>query len=89
MSQRRVRIAWGALLAAAALALMIIPPGEGPPPALAQAVQPATAKAAPMLLVLNKAEGSLAIVDPAALKVIARVATGEGADGAILQDSRG
>ncbi|MBC7929375.1 MAG: beta-propeller fold lactonase family protein, partial [Rubrivivax sp.] len=78
MSQKRVRTAWGALLAAAALALMIIPPGEGPPPAFAQAVQTAVPKAAPMLLVLNKAEGSLAIVDPVALKVVARVATGEG-----------
>jgi YVTN family beta-propeller protein len=57
---------------------MLIGPGEGPP-VLAQAGQAAaTKKVAPMLLVLNKAEGSLAFVDPVALKVIARVATGEG-----------
>jgi YVTN family beta-propeller protein len=79
MSQRRVGIAWSALLTIAALALMmLIGPGEGPP-VLAQAGQTAAAtKVAPMLLVLNKAEGSLAIVDPVALKVVARVATGEG-----------
>jgi hypothetical protein len=49
MSHRRVRITKRALLAAAAaLALMIIPPGEGPPPAFAQAVQSEASKAAPI-----------------------------------------
>jgi YVTN family beta-propeller protein len=35
-------------------------------------------KQSPALLVLNKAENSLAIVDPATQKVVARIATGEG-----------
>ncbi|HVF67826.1 MAG TPA: cytochrome D1 domain-containing protein [Pyrinomonadaceae bacterium] len=48
------------------------------PPARAQAQQPAQAKAPPTLLVLNKAENTLALVDPSTMKVVARVATGEG-----------
>ncbi len=33
--------------------------------------------ASPALIVLNKEEGSLAIIDPAAMKVVGRVPTGE------------
>lgn len=45
------------------------------PPARAQASQ---LKASPTLLVLNKAENTLALVDPSTMRVVARVATGEG-----------
>ena len=45
--------------------------------ALSQAQTPA-ATPSPALLVLNKAENSLAIVDPATQKVVARIPTGEG-----------
>ncbi|HEV2802609.1 MAG TPA: beta-propeller fold lactonase family protein [Pyrinomonadaceae bacterium] len=38
----------------------------------------ATTAAEPALLVLNKADNTLAIIDPAALKVVARVTVGEG-----------
>jgi len=48
------------------------------PPALAQVQQSSQAKAAPTLLVLNKAENSLALVDPSTMRVVARVQTGEG-----------
>ncbi len=40
--------------------------------------QSATPTPSPALLVLNKAENSLAIVDPATQKVVARIPTGEG-----------
>jgi YVTN family beta-propeller protein len=40
--------------------------------------QTQTQTPSPALLVLNKAENSLAIVDPATQKVVARIATGEG-----------
>lgn len=46
------------------------------PPALAQ--QASQSKPTPTLLVLNKAENSLALVDPSTLSVVARVQTGEG-----------
>ncbi|HZH29232.1 MAG TPA: beta-propeller fold lactonase family protein [Pyrinomonadaceae bacterium] len=42
------------------------------------ASEPAAAAGAAVLLVLNKADNTLAIVDPVALKVVARVAVGEG-----------
>jgi YVTN family beta-propeller protein len=45
------------------------------PPAHAQTQTPTPS---PALLVLNKAESSLAIVDPATQKVVARIPTGEG-----------
>jgi YVTN family beta-propeller protein len=53
---------------------------SSPQPAGARATQTpaATTANAPVLLVLNKADNTLAIVDPAALKVLARVAVGEG-----------
>jgi YVTN family beta-propeller protein len=58
---------------------MLTGPRPAPTPtALAQSAQVPQAKAAPTLLVLNKAENSLALVDPATMRVVARVATGEG-----------
>src|ERR1044072_3894169 len=48
------------------------------PPARAQPAQPSQSKPAPTLLVLNKAENSLALVDPSTMSVVARVQTGEG-----------
>jgi YVTN family beta-propeller protein len=59
-----------ALLATLALVAML-------PVPLAYAQSP-TPTPSPALLVLNKAENSLAIVDPATQKVVARIATGEG-----------
>src|SRR5580692_8181507 len=59
-----------ALLATLALVAML-----PVPPAHAQSQGPTPS---PALLVLNKAESSLAIVDPATRKVVARIATGEG-----------
>jgi YVTN family beta-propeller protein len=44
----------------------------------AATIQAQTPTPSPALLVLNKAENSLAIVDPATQKVVARIATGEG-----------
>jgi YVTN family beta-propeller protein len=84
MSKTRLKKAAGALLFAAAVCttlagLAAARPGQqsgqqsGQQPAPAQA-----SKAAPLLLVLNKAENTLAVVDPATLKVVARVQTGEG-----------
>ena len=63
--------------AAAALALMmIIDPAFAPPPR-AQTAAPAAA-APGYLLVLNKAEATLAIIDPATMQVVGRVPTGDG-----------
>lgn len=45
---------------------------------LVAAIALAAQTPSPVLLVLNKSEASLAFVDPASLKVIGRVATGEG-----------
>jgi|HubBroStandDraft_6_1064221.scaffolds.fasta_scaffold03472_6 YVTN family beta-propeller protein len=59
-----------ALLATLALVAML-----PVPPAHAQSQSPTPS---PALLVLNKAESSLAIVDPATQKVVARIPTGEG-----------
>ena len=74
MSKRRVGVS--ALVALAALLLMLTGPELlTPPPARAQVQQ---SKPAPTLLVLNKAENSLALVDPSTMQVVARVATGEG-----------
>jgi YVTN family beta-propeller protein len=76
MSKRRVSVP--ARVALVAL-LMLVGPGLTPPgPARAQGAQPQQPKPAPTLLVLNKAENSLALVDPATMQVVARVATGEG-----------
>lgn len=60
-----------ALLAAAAALLMIVDPSFAPPPR-AQTAAPS------YLLVLNKGEATLAIVDPATMQVVGRVQTGEG-----------
>jgi YVTN family beta-propeller protein len=67
--------------------MMIIDPASDPfgaaraqsaqaPPAAQSA--PATQAARPTLLVLNKAENTLALVDPSTMQVVARVQTGEG-----------
>jgi YVTN family beta-propeller protein len=64
-----------AAAACAALALLLLIDPAAPAPARAQA----TPTAAPgYLLVLNKAEATLAIVDPATMQVVGRVPTGEG-----------
>ena len=76
MSKRRISVSACVAMVAA---LMLTGPQPTPtPPARAQSAQPSQAKAAPTLLVLNKAENSLALVDPATMRVVARVATGEG-----------
>lgn len=76
MSKRRVSVCACVVLVAV---FMLTGPRATPvPPALAQVQQPSQAKASPTLLVLNKAENSLAIVDPATMSVVARVATGDG-----------
>jgi YVTN family beta-propeller protein len=62
-----------AALAATALAfLLIVDPAVQPPP------RAQTAAAPSYLLVLNKAEATLAIVDPATMQVVGRVPTGDG-----------
>ncbi len=74
--------------AAAALALMLMlgdptwqpggtPRAQTPSPA-APAGAAATGQARPSLLVLNKAENTLAVVDPSTMQVVARIPTGEG-----------
>lgn len=76
MSKRRVSVCVCVVFVAV---FMLTGPRPTPvPTALAQAQQPSQAKASPTLLVLNKAENSLAIVDPATMQVVARVATGDG-----------
>ena len=79
MTSRLSRLARDAraLAAAAALALaMIIVPWQDP---LAQtATTPTQAAAQSLLLVLNKAENSLAMVDPSTMQVVARVPVGVG-----------
>ena len=62
-----------AACAAAALLTLINPAAPRP---RAQAAQ--TAAAPSYLLVLNKAEATLAIIDPATMRVVGRVPTGEG-----------
>jgi YVTN family beta-propeller protein len=63
-----------AALAASALAfLMIVDPAFRPPPR-AQTVTTAPS----YLLVLNKAEATLAIIDPATMQVVGRISTGDG-----------
>src|ERR1700754_1053054 len=76
MSKRRVSAY--ACVACVALFMLTGPQPTPVPPALAQVQQPSQAKASPTLLVLNKAENSLAIVNPSTMQVVARVATGEG-----------
>ena len=76
MSKRRV----GAYACVVFVAVFMLtgPQPVVTPPARAQAPQSSQAKASPTLLVLNKAENTLALVDPSTMKVVARVATGEG-----------
>jgi YVTN family beta-propeller protein len=74
---RRVPAALGAALALA----MIIVPWQDPPAsaqtaAATQAAAPAAAQS--LLLVLNKADNSLAMVDPSTMQVVARVPVGVG-----------
>jgi YVTN family beta-propeller protein len=61
-----------------AAALIVAPPSA--PPAFAQGAQTPEKGAAtkPALLVLNKAEATMAVVDPETMQVVARVPTGEG-----------
>jgi YVTN family beta-propeller protein len=83
MSERRSRVC---ARAAAALALMLMPCGAarllpGGAPRAQEAKPAAAAQAAqtkPTLLVLNKGENTLALVDPSTMQVVARVPTGEG-----------
>ena len=77
MSSGRVRASARFVFVAA---LMLAAPQVAPPfGARAQVAQPPQQSGpAPTLLVLNKAENSLALVDPATMQVVARVATGEG-----------
>jgi YVTN family beta-propeller protein len=87
MSEGRSRLracARAAAAAALALTLMLVDPSSEPggraagrQAQAAQAAQPAAA-ARPTLLVLNKAENTLAVVDATTMQVVARVATGEG-----------
>jgi YVTN family beta-propeller protein len=65
MPKTRLKQAVCALLFAAALAL-------------SPAAQQATKTTGPLLLVLNKAENTLALVEPSTMKVLARVPTGDG-----------
>jgi YVTN family beta-propeller protein len=84
----RVRSRRYALAPLALLMFMIVDPASDPVggAARAQATQSPQAAAAqsapsssrPTLLVLNKAENTLALVDPATMQVVARVPTGEG-----------
>jgi hypothetical protein len=61
MSKRRV---CACVCVVSAAVFMLVGPQPTPvPPARAQAQQPSQAKIAPTLLVLNKAENSLALVD--------------------------
>ncbi len=76
MSKRRISVS--ACVAMVAVFMLVGPEPTPTPPALARPAQSSQAKSAPTLLVLNKAENSLALVDPAAMRVVARVATGEG-----------
>ena len=66
-----------ALACAAALAVAAVAAAGRHPSAAAPAPQGEAARA-PRLLVLNKADHTLAIVDPATMQVVARVPTGEG-----------
>jgi YVTN family beta-propeller protein len=89
--------------ALAALALMAMPldPAWAPgglsraqasspaPQAARQGAAAATGQARPSLLVLNKAENTLAVVDPSTMQVVARIPTGEGPHEVVVSsDSR-
>jgi YVTN family beta-propeller protein len=68
--------AWASARVVFVAVLMLVGP-EFVPQTTARAQTP-QAGPAPTLLVLNKAENSLALVDPATMQVVARVPTGEG-----------
>jgi len=70
---RRLRRATPAALALALL--LIVDPAAGPRP---RAQTTAPAQSPSYLLVLNKAEATLAIIDPETMRVVGRVPTGEG-----------
>ncbi|HEY0082655.1 MAG TPA: hypothetical protein VGB61_07685, partial [Pyrinomonadaceae bacterium] len=77
------RVALATPLLAAALSLSQLTGARAAQTPAAKAAPPATTNASTAageaaLLVLNKADNTLAIVDPAALKVVARVPVGEG-----------
>jgi YVTN family beta-propeller protein len=80
MSAPRLRLA----LVAATFALALIAEPASLPSALAQGATGTTSPAAnaapsqPLLLVLNKAEATLSIIDPSTMRVVGRVPTGEG-----------
>ncbi|HEU4594805.1 MAG TPA: YncE family protein [Pyrinomonadaceae bacterium] len=73
----RARRASAFVVAAFALAMIIVPWQEPPSSAQTTAQTPAPA-AESLLLVLNKAENSLAMVDPSTMQVVARVPVGIG-----------
>jgi YVTN family beta-propeller protein len=68
------RMRRAAAVCAALALLMIIDPATSPAPARAQTAAPPPS----YLLVLNKAEATLAIIDPSTMQVVGRVPTGEG-----------
>jgi YVTN family beta-propeller protein len=89
MTERPRRVYARALAALALVAMLGDPtwrPGgtaraQTPPAAAqapAQAAQTPAPASRPTLLVLNKAENTLAVVDPATMQVVARIPTGEG-----------
>lgn len=75
MSNAIWKCSMAVLMLLASMSVYIAAQSSTSPPA-GQAATTATAR--PALLVLNKMENTLAIVDPASLKVVARVQTGEG-----------
>jgi YVTN family beta-propeller protein len=90
MTERRRRFFAPALAALALMAMLIDPasaPGgvaraqassPAPPQAARQGAAAATGQARPSLLVLNKGENTLAVVDLSTMQVAARIPTGEG-----------
>ena len=76
MLKRRLSVS--ACVVFVAVFMLTGPQATPVPPARAQSAQPSQSKPAPTLLVLNKAENSLALVDPSTMSVVARVQTGEG-----------
>lgn len=77
MSKRRLGVS--ACVVCVVVFMLAGPQPQVTPPARAQqSAQPPQAGPAPTLLVLNKSENSLALVDPSTMRVVARVATGEG-----------
>lgn len=75
MSSSRPTLSRRALLGAALALLLLVAPSAAP---RARAQQQASAASSSYLLVLNKAEGSVSIIDPSKMEVVGRVAVGEG-----------